>query len=537
MVQGILLSVERAPLRASAFVAAFSALVIVRTLIESFSAGSGSGFLSLDPSTLVHYGTYFLAVYLCVALVLGSAGRDYAAAAKVALLALTVIWLPPVIDLVASGGAETPMSYLLRSPSELFSAFFSLANPFLSGGPTLGQKVATGILLTFVALYAFSKGRSVLVALRSVLFLYAGLFVLGALPSIAYALALAAGASATGVLAFLADAIAHSTLAYAALPALLVPFSETALLETGFNIAIAAAFSILSGTLGLILLSRAAPAWRAHLGNFRPLRVLHFLVLVAAGALFAVSNGASLHPADALPALALLFAWCAACYFAVAINDLEDEEIDTVSSPERPLPSGSVSREEMEDAAVLSFAALLLFGFSAGYYPFFFLLAFTASYYVYSASPLRLKRVPVLSSALIGCAALSTVCAGYFLLYPGREFGAFPVSVAVGVVLFYTLFSHFRDLKDIEGDTTAHVPTVAALLSKHFGEQSAFRGIGGIVALAFLSTPFFFPVPPLLSVVAALISVAICVRRPYVERHLFILFFAFLLLSAYSAFF
>ena len=524
-------SIEHAPLSAPAFAAAFAALVLIRALIESFSAGSGSGFLSLDPSTLVHYGTYFLAVYLSLALILGLASRDYPGAQRAALFILPIVWLPPAIDLLVSGGA--PMSYLIREPSELLSAFFSLANPFASGGPTLGQKVATALLLAFVVWYARVKGRDLLVALLSALCLYLALFMLGALPSLLYAGALLLGAPAVGVLSFLSDALAHSSLGYASFPALSGAASSATLLESGFNVLMAALFTLISFPLGTLLLSKSAPAFRAHARNFRPLRVFHFLVLILAGAGAALLSGASLHPLDLLPLGALLFAWCASCYYAVAVNDLEDEEIDRVSSPERPIPSGVVSREGMRDAAALSFAALLLAGSSAGYYPFFFLLAFTASYYVYSASPLRLKRVPLLSSFLIGCAALSAVCAGYFLFYPGREFGAFPALPAIGIVVFYTLFSHFRDLKDLAGDTAAGIPTVAALLKNRFGERGAFTSIGILVALAFLSTPLFFPVPVPLALVTALLGYTICAVRPYVERRLFLLFFSFLLIAAY----
>jgi 4-hydroxybenzoate polyprenyltransferase len=165
-------------------------------------------------------------------------------------------------------------------------------------------------------------------------------------------------------------------------------------------------------------------------------------------------------------------------------------------------------------------------GYIAGFSAFFFVLVFTALYYIYSANPSRLKLIPFFSSFLIALCCLSAVLAGFFLLSPVKNLSVFPDKLAGAVVLLYFLFANIRDMKDIEGDKKAHVMTVPLL----FGDVWGPRVVGGMAALAFLLVPVFVGIYSLfVSAVPAAAAIYFYItRKPYAEKPVFNTYFSFI---------
>ncbi len=532
MVERFLHALETTRLTAAGLIGAFLSIVALRILLEGFSSPSGNGLFPVDPWTLVHYSAYFLALFFAFVCILGTALRDYAKALPVALFGLLVLLIPPTFDVIATGGQGASLVYLIVSPPELLRIFFSFFDFLSDTGATLGVRITLFFATLLFAVYIFLRTKNILRALVAGAAVYVTVFIFGSFPSVLYALS-GTYVSGGSVFAFLQDAFYSSGLLRNTLPATLVPASTLITIETGFNALMAACFTLIATVLGLVIAyCHSAPTLRAHIRNFRPLRVLHALMLVGIGALlgYFMSGGYAYGWADLLTLTTLAVAWCAACYYAVVINDLEDEAIDAVSNKERPLVVRTLTRSQMHSAALCAFLLMLLAGWVSGYYSFFFLLSFTAAYYAYSASPLRLKRVPLFSSFIIGLAALSAVCAGFFHTIPFKESGIFPVSLVFGIVLFYTLFANFKDLKDLEGDASQGIATLATVIQKRFGTKAAFRSMGVLVALAFLLTPLFFAVPYLvhLAALCALLGYLACVLQPYREQLVFAVLFVFL---------
>lgn len=530
MVERVLRSIEDAPLTPVGLIAGLLSLMTVRFVLEVFTAPSGNGFIPLDLPTLVHYLSYFLALYLVITLIVGAFTRDYLKTSKVILSGFLVIWIPPLVDLVVTGGQGNALSYVMTVPEVLLSTFVSFPLLFVPLDTALGLRVAVVLLIVFVVWYVYRARKNIWLSILAALSVYGAVFMAGSLPSILYAIAHFSGATITGVMQFLQATIIESGLVRNLLPGTVIPATPLIYLQAGFNALITAVFVPVIAVAGTLLLTKIdARAVRAHFKNTRPLRIFHFLFLVTLGAFFGYANVPYGWP-DALTFLNLLFAFIASCVFAICINDVEDEAIDVISNKERPLATGALSAADMKTAAFVAFFFMILAGWSAGWYSLIFLLSFTAAYYVYSASPLRLKRIPLFSSFIIGFAALSAVCAGFFFTSPLKTFGAFPTLWAVGIVVFYGLFSGFRDLKDIKGDTAGGVPTVATIVAKRFGKRAAYSVTGILAGLGFLSTLLFFPIANLawVAVPAAFLAYLICVRTPYREYLLFILLFVFL---------
>ena len=166
--------------------------------------------------------------------------------------------------------------------------------------------------------------------------------------------------------------------------------------------------------------------------------------------------------------------------------------------------------------------------FAVGYYPFYMNVVFLSSYYIYSAPPLRLKQLPVISSFLISIAILVTIRSGFFFLSSDKKLLTFPLSMAMGIVLVFTMGVNVRDIKDIEGDRAEGVKTLTVVLGRYGVPVTALL-FGG----SFLLVPWVFHEPRLfiMAIPAALAGAGLAMRKPYREQAIFILYFVALFLG------
>lgn len=540
MIDAFVSRLERAPLTVAGFLAGFSGLIFVRFFLETLSSPIIGNHLPVDAVTLVHYGLFFLAAYLVLALIIGTFTKEQKEANTLLLFGFIIIWLPPVIDLLVTGGAGRTLAYLFVSPSELVPHLIAFFGPVGTGGVTLGIRIEIVIALVSIAWYVYRARRSLLAAAAAAAASYIALFVLLALPSIIYAIAVLFGAPGASIVSFLEIAIVQSGLLTNVVPGNLISVSPFAAFGTGFSALMSVIFVPLIAGLCLLMFRRLDPgSFNAHARNIRPERLLHYLAILAFGAWFGLGAGSVAHAwSDVLGFVSLIIAFSAAWIFAVATNDMADETIDAISNAGRPLIVKAVTREQMREIACVALIASLAAAWAAGLYPFFFVLVFTACYFVYSVPPLRLKRVPFLSSLIIGLISLSVALAGFFFTSSEKSLSAASPLLMLGVVVMYTLAAHVRDLKDIDGDKAAGVYTVPVLVSVRFGRAAAHQFTGALLALAFLLSPLFFPVPGLwyLAVPAALLGYLACMRTPYDERYIFLIYFGYLAAAALLSF-
>ncbi|HYD93038.1 MAG TPA: UbiA family prenyltransferase [Candidatus Paceibacterota bacterium] len=536
MLEAVLAAMERTKLTVASILVGVGLVSFIRSMLEALEAPTTTGYFPLDPFTLVHYFLFYLAAYLLLALVLTSFVEKRNAAAAALLAGLPLLWLPPIIDFVVSGGSGFRMTYLFVEPAQLLLAFLTFGGPLSDTGVTIGIRVEFVLALLFVGYYVYRATRSIARGLVAAVSAYIVMFALVALPSILYGVyLLLPGAASIGPVAFLAEALRSSAVDTNALPAVFATTTALVAFELGFNKVLSLLCAVLIAVAAPLLALRLAPgAVGAHFANSRPTRVLNYVALLAIGALAALKAGVLPGWLDVFAGLVLVLSWYAAWMFAVCVNDIADEDIDRISSPERPLISNTLSRASLNESGYAFLTFSLLGAWSVGYYPFIFLLAFTAAYYVYSAPPLRLKRVPGLASALIALASLFTVLAGWFLLATGPHDVLSPL-VFAGFVICFALGVNVRDLKDIDGDAAAGIATLPTIISKRFGRQAAFHITGAVLALAFLLTPLFFPVRNLLlaAVPVAVFAYLACIRKPYQEHLVALVCFIFFISSLF----
>jgi len=526
--------VDRQRISLREWVAAYIGIVFVRCAIEAYSSPPQSGFIAADFSTLAHFFISYFAVFLVVGLIgfryCGNAPRIW----KILLFGFPIIWLSPCLDLLISGGMGYKINYIFRPPIIALYDFFLFLTPWSPVTP--GLKIELSLIIVSCGLYVGKSRHSIRKGILASLQVYVALFLFFAIPSIIYVLAHhsadeLASLKMTPIETFFRDSISLSAINRNSLHPTVAFDAPNRGWEVGFNHLMVEIYCLCIWAFGAIWTYAVYPEkFRALARNARPARVCFYLLFLVFGIFFAYARnvGSPMNWVDALSCLTLLLAWVASCMYAIGVNDIADAPIDRISNAGRPLILGTVTTDEMQTIGYFWLGLSLLQAWAVGLYPLYFNLIFTACYYVYSAPPLRLKRIPLLSSLLIAGAILSTVLAGFFFESTNKKFEAFPGFVLIGILIVFTLGVNMRDIKDIEGDRAEGVRTLPLLFGR-YGRHV----VGILFAVSFLVAPFVFHLAPIFwpSLVAAVLGYSIAVRQPFREGYVFALYFIYIAVS------
>lgn len=149
------------------------------------------------------------------------------------------------------------------------------------------------------------------------------------------------------------------------------------------------------------------------------------------------------------------------------INDYFDYNIDLINKPDRPLPSGRISRENGKKYAYLLFLAGTVCGFlisflTDNWIPFLIVILADIILYLYAY---KLKSTPVIGNLAVG-----------FMTGFGFVFGGFSINnPSIIVISAYLGFFAFvmttareiiKDIEDIEGDKADGAKTLPILIGR-----------------------------------------------------------------------
>ncbi len=530
MVNKILTIIKNQEINISSWILGFVGILFVRFVLESISSPSSTGIIPSDPYTLVHYSLYFLTVTLGTILIFGKYIKDYVSSAKIILFGLPLIWLAPIADLLLSKGNGYRMSYVFDNGYRLIYDFFTFFGNNLNYGATFGIRL--GIALSFLGIFylIFFETKKVSKSFMGVFLIYIFVFILATLPGILYTISNPQSMIVENVqvLNFFEKNILRSTISHNTLREGFLSVSTTRFFELGFDKLMSQILFIISILLGLSLFRKIEKEkFVAIFKNARPERINFYTASLFCGIAFAYINKVGNMPVliDVFGLICLFVAWSALWMHAVHLNDIYDLDIDKISNTDRPLVKNSVSVSEMRDIGKLWLAMGLLGSWCAGFYPFFMAMVYVACSYVYSVPPLRLRRLPLVPSFLIGVACLSTILAGYFFVSTNKEVQSFPTFLSIGIVIMVTLAINFKDIKDVEGDKRNGILTIPNLFPK-YGVQI----VATLFSISILLVPFFlsFYLLYILAIPCSLVGYKLITRKPYAEKYIFILRFFFL---------
>lgn len=442
--------------------------------------------------------------------------------------ALLIIWIPPVFDLASSGIGGHTIGYIFVSGPELLARFTMFFGANTTTGATLGVQLEIILALIICFTYIFLITKNIWRSLGATISFYCAIFFLFNLPSF-IALALPAGATPFDTIA---RALADSNIIQNNIHP---EWSTTrlALVHLGFNKAMAGVHIIIV-MLSVVLLAYLDMRTKfiAVAKNSRVLRLACYCLMFVFGSLLAGENLGGWVDIQGY-ILALISIVCA-CIFSICQNDLHDEEIDRISNASRPLVSGKLSREDMSLVSKIFLLFSLMTAYVAGHYVLVFISIFILLYYIYSNPPLRLKRIPILSSLLIGLACMSLIMAGFFLMSEDKNIVAFPVELILPTILLFTLASSIRDIKDVEGDSASGIYTLPVLL----GVEKTKKLLGGLMFIPILISPVFFDSATLWlpAIVTSILSWYFINAKNYAEWKIFVLYIIYFTIIIVSVF-
>lgn len=494
------------------WLAGVSGVLMVRFFLESLSNPTSTGFFASDASTLINYYLFFMATLLAFMVFFQIVLPSWKNVAPqfVAISSLGVL-VAPVIDWIISGGKGLKMTYF-----------------FVGNGATFGLKIEIALGLLFLGLFVYFISKSWKRAIVSTIILFTTVFVLASLPGI-ISLVGQGGRSTQSPLVFLVKSIENSSTVSNNIHSSLQYSSMTRLLEISFNFIMGKILFLISVvTLFFLARTNYKEKLNAVIKNFRAERVFSYVLMIFFGIFIAYSNFSfvKLNWNDWLSVIILCFSFVFSCLFAICANDMADEDTDKISNADRPLISNALSKWDMKQMGAVFILISLLAGFLAGYTAFFFVLTFTALYYIYSVPPTRLKLIPFFSSFLISLCMLSAVIAGFYLVSPIKYVSAFPSKLVLSIVIIFSLLANVRDMKDIEGDRAAGIKTMPII----FGDIWGPRAVAISAGLAVLLVPVFSGLYILFipAIPTALVSYYFINKKPYREKPISIVYFAFM---------
>lgn len=496
----------------------FFSIVFLRALLEVFSTRVNYFDPKFYPFLFFHYPAFFLVFSLFVILLLYFLTKEkIEKITKLALIAFFIILLPPIIDLIATGGRGGIIMCYLGLPEPL--GFLELFQTFLRSivyGPTSGilfyGQESPLFITTFLEINFGLRIEGVIVLLgilwyvflktKNILKVFLGLFAIRFIGFI-FAIFPAAG---------------------------MYKFSSS------LNPFFAKHFVIFS--LYFILICILASLWfyifnkekcLALFKNLRLTRIIQNIAMLGFGLYLAkvpIFRPFSLNFSDwlliVMAVISLLLYWLS----GIGYDDLSDEKIDRISNPSRPLPQGKFTREEFKALNNIIRIASYICAFVVGYVFFIFLILRSLVAYLYFASPFRLKRFPIIATFTLALATLFTIFGGFLLKSPNSIFD-FPGKLIIFTLFAFTFGFMTKDIKDYQGDKANKIYTIPAI----FGLEEGKKIIGCLALAIFLLCPLFFfeyfKILILPSIIAGILSFWLINRKRYSEKPLFLIYFSY----------
>lgn len=167
------------------------------------------------------------------------------------------------------------------------------------------------------------------------------------------------------------------------------------------------------------------------------------------------------------------------------INDFFDAEIDAINRPDRPIPSGAVSK-----GAARGFAVTL---FLAGIFVSFFTNSLCIGIAIFNALLLIAYAANLKSTPLIGNLVVAYLSASIFLFGGALNgWNGLVHIIPIAAITFFAMLSRelLKDAEDVEGDRAGGADTVPIRIG--IKKTSEFALITTVLAVAASFIPYFW---------------------------------------------
>lgn len=466
-------------------IATISSLIILRILVEDWLSFFEPRPMIVFYYEMTHFYLSLLFTFLLFVLIVQWAGKmPVQKAAVVALFGFCIVITPPLIDAWIAGGAKFWNFYKfdgligLDGSQGLIYRFFTLFGDRPDVGVTYGVRLEILLSTLFLMVYTWLKTRNRWRAVVAGCVAYSTFFVLGTLPSWL----------TLGMLGFQKGFLSVTTVDVARV--FLTPEQIFQQFHEGFSWALNVKMSLFYAfglvVLSFILLKKFfSPVLRIFTDPSRLAQLVYHAGLVCAGILLGCALSGTRLEVSVFSIVAFLLVivsvWLA-WWASAVVNDIVDIRIDKQTNQHRLLPTQDIELGVYKTVGWTLFISSLIVGGVAQLRVIPFLVAYQALAWVYSAWPLRLKRVPIVGTLLAATAGMVLLNLGFSLGAPGENTELLPASIQFFLLFALTLVLAAKDFKDQTSDAADGVYTLPVVL----GEEWARFVIGGGVWVAYL---------------------------------------------------
>ena len=475
LIKRIIVKIEDTPTSFSFWLISFLSIIAIRILIESWTGG----ILNKTAGYFFHHIAYtFLFFTLSYFIFLGILQKffkiTFAKASNIMLVGYLIIFLPPLVDYILLKDKLYMSFYGIYGLSEMPKRFLMFFGSNPDFGITYGVRTEIALTVLFLFIYGYVKTnkkklRSALLALSA----YMILFVLATFPS--WITILVKGSS-IGFFKVSEVQIVQMFLTPARL------FSRnTGSYFNALSIKLSLIYALLIiGVIFLGLFLNYRDKLFAFLKNIRPIQIIYHLGLLFIGAGLGIKFTTTTWDLDFFNTIAFLniiMAIILTWTTSAIVNDIADQKVDVISNKKRPLVAKKFSKQEYIIIGSITFFFSLLLSAIVNPKVAMLLVAYQALAWIYSAQPLRFKRIPILATAISAIASLLIFIAGYILVVPTQDISQLPSQILWLIFISLTLSLPIKDLKDIAGDKQNGIKTIPVIFGKYWGKIIISSGI------------------------------------------------------------
>jgi 4-hydroxybenzoate polyprenyltransferase len=466
--------------------ATFLSIIFIRDFIEEIIAKTVPDSTFENVVQCIH-DAYFFAIAFILLWIIASffIKINPKKLAYLFLLGSFLIILPPVIDMLRTGGEVFWSFYILSSLSDLPGYFLTFFGNLPTGIVYFGTKIVFLASIVFTALLIFIKTRNFSKTLMGTLAAYAALFFMGIFPTVFY---------------FFYNFISGAQKMSAIRPHNIIQLFGTSQKLFGFDPqALKYIFTynlnfIFFPVLIILILFLfyliSKEKLKAAVLNIR------FPQLVYHGGLLFIGLGLGFlnYPQNFnnnifsfLAVMNLLLSIGLAWIASVFLNDIYDLEIDKITNPERPLPQNIFDIKTYAGLGILCFILSFVSALSVGFIFAFMILTYQILAWFYSAPPFRLKKFPGIATFTSALASILLVFMGYVLISNMQTIHTLQPRIIFLLIISLTLSLPIKDFKDTAGDKYNGIWTIPVI----FGEKTSRTIVATGIFACFVASTFF----------------------------------------------
>ncbi|MDO8240589.1 MAG: UbiA family prenyltransferase [Candidatus Moranbacteria bacterium] len=456
-------------------VGSFFGIITLRVFEERFLASTDVAILGTINGFLYNFFFFvilYLLLWFLLSLVLKIKPMQLSG---VLLWSFWLVLLPPIFDMVKTGGSVYWSFYALDDLAGLWQEFYTFFGHLPSGIVYFGTKIIFILTIFLVGALVLAKTKSFFKALGSAFATYVTMFVLGTLPSWLTMVYYFFEGSKDVIKVTEIDAVQFFGSVHP-----IFGIESDSLKYAFTNNLNSAYFLLLLFLLGVVFIWESREKAGEMARNVRLPQIIYHAGLLVVGiglGLFVYPQNLHLNVFSVGAVLIVLLSVWLAWLTSVVVNDLNDYKIDNISNSSRPLQKNIFTQKEYADLGKILFGLSLLGGLVIGLKFAMLLFIYQILAWLYSAKPYRLKRFPIIATFFSALASVVIIFTGFSLFSGDDNIKLFPWRITFLMLAALTLSLPIKDFKDVAGDKADGVWTIPVLFGMEMGKLIVASGI------------------------------------------------------------